>query len=40
MAIMAAPGTANDEVSLDIEMAISMAPGLTGVLVYEGSADR
>jgi sugar lactone lactonase YvrE len=27
----------NAEVSLDIEMAISMAPGLTGVLVYEGS---
>jgi sulfur relay (sulfurtransferase) DsrF/TusC family protein len=31
------PGDGNDEVSLDIEMAISMAPGLTGVLVYEGS---
>jgi hypothetical protein len=30
-------GEANDEVSLDIEMAISMAPGLTGVIVYEGS---
>ena len=27
----------NSECSLDIEMAISMAPGLAGVLVYEGS---
>ena len=34
------PGIANDEVSLDIEMAISMAPGLDSVMVYEGnSAD-
>ncbi len=32
------PGIGNDEVSLDIEMAISVAPGLTGVLVYEGSS--
>jgi uncharacterized repeat protein (TIGR03803 family) len=31
------PGNGNDEVSLDIEMAISMAPGLNGVVVYEGS---
>ena len=31
------PGGGNDEVSLDIEMAISMAPGLDGVIVYEGS---
>ena len=30
-------GSGNDEVSLDIEMAISMAPGLKGVIVYEGS---
>jgi uncharacterized repeat protein (TIGR01451 family) len=30
------PGIANDEVSLDIEMAISMAPGLDEVIVYEG----
>ena len=30
-------GEGNDEVSLDIEMAISMAPGLAGVVVYEGS---
>ncbi len=30
-------GNGNAEVSLDIEMAISMAPGLKGVLVYEGS---
>ena len=32
------PGIANDEVSLDIEMAISMAPGLSSVMVYEGSS--
>lgn len=32
-----AAGDGNDEVSLDIEMAISMAPGLKGILVYEGS---
>ena len=32
-----AAGSGNDEVSLDIEMAISMAPGLKGVIVYEGS---
>jgi uncharacterized repeat protein (TIGR03803 family) len=32
-----APGGGNDEVSLDIEMAISLAPGLNGILVYEGS---
>jgi uncharacterized repeat protein (TIGR01451 family) len=31
-----APGSANDEVALDIEMALSMAPGLAGVIVYEG----
>jgi Pro-kumamolisin, activation domain/Immunoglobulin domain len=31
------PGDGNDEVSLDIEMAISMAPGLDSVIVYEGS---
>jgi uncharacterized repeat protein (TIGR03803 family) len=30
------PGTGNSEVSLDIEMAIGMAPGLSGVYVYEG----
>jgi uncharacterized repeat protein (TIGR01451 family) len=30
------PGTANDEVSLDIEMVISMAPGISKVLVFEG----
>jgi uncharacterized repeat protein (TIGR03803 family) len=28
----------NAEVSLDIEMAMSMAPGLAGIIVYEGSA--
>lgn len=32
------PGIGNDEVSLDIEMAVSMAPGLKGVVVYEGSS--
>lgn len=31
------PGTNNDEVALDIEMAISMAPGLTAVVVFEGA---
>jgi len=30
-------GNANDEVSLDIEMVISMAPGISKVLVFEGS---
>lgn len=30
-------GFANDEVSLDIEMVISMAPGVSRVLVFEGS---
>jgi subtilase family serine protease len=29
------PGSNNDEVSLDIEMAASMAPGLTAIYVYE-----
>jgi len=32
-----AAGEANDEVSLDIEMAVAMAPGLKEILVYEGS---
>jgi hypothetical protein len=32
-------GDFNAEVCLDIEMAISMAPGLTNILVYEGSPD-
>jgi hypothetical protein len=31
-----APGPGNGEVSLDIDMAISMAPGLANVYVYEG----
>ena len=30
-----APGVHNNEVALDIEMAISMAPGLSQVVVYE-----
>jgi Concanavalin A-like lectin/glucanases superfamily/Pro-kumamolisin, activation domain len=33
------PGTNNDEVALDIEMAISMAPGLARVVVFEGPND-
>ena len=31
------PGADNIEVSLDIDMAIAMAPGLSAVLVYEGN---
>ncbi len=31
------PGSFNEEVSLDIQMAISMAPGLSSVIVYEAS---
>jgi subtilase family serine protease len=30
------PGSDNLEVALDIEMSVSMAPGLSGVIVYEG----
>jgi Pro-kumamolisin, activation domain/Viral BACON domain len=30
------PGSGNEEVALDIETTISMAPGLSSVLVYEG----
>ena len=30
------PGNGNNEVSLDIDMCISMAPGLSNVIVYEG----
>ena len=29
-------GSANDEVALDIDMAVCMAPGLSSVIVYEG----
>jgi len=29
-------GSDNDEVALDIELTIAMAPGLSGVLIYEG----
>ena len=32
-----AAGGGNDEVSLDIEMAVAIAPGISQVLVYEGS---
>jgi subtilase family serine protease len=35
-----APGYGTLEVSLDIEMAIAMAPGLSQVLVYEGSTPN
>jgi subtilase family serine protease len=31
------PGSGNGEVSLDIEMAISMAPSISRILVYEGT---
>ena len=31
------PGSANEEVALDIQMAMSMAPGVTQILVYEAS---
>ena len=33
------PGINNDEVCLDIEMAISMAPGLSGVVVFEAGPN-
>ena len=32
---ISSPGSANDEVALDIEMAIAMAPGISAVYVYE-----
>ena len=32
------PGSANIEVALDIDMALSMAPGLSRVIVYEGGS--
>ena len=32
-----APGVNNDEVTLDIDMAICMAPGLSKVIIYEGA---
>ncbi len=31
------PGSGNEEVALDIQMTISMAPGLSSIIVYEGS---
>jgi uncharacterized repeat protein (TIGR03803 family) len=34
------PGENNGEVALDIEMAISMAPGLSHVVVYEGTVPN
>jgi hypothetical protein len=34
-----APGSGNSEVALDIEMNISMAPGLTEIISYEGSSN-
>ena len=33
------PGSANEEVALDIQMAMSMAPGVTQILVYEATPD-
>ena len=35
-----APGADNLEVALDIEMAVSMAPGLSSVMVYEGPNEN
>ncbi len=35
-----AAGPGDDEVSLDIELAISMAPGLAAVIVYEASTNN
>jgi len=32
------PGSGNDEVSLDIEMAMAMAPGLAAIYVFEGTS--
>ncbi len=32
-----APGSANVEVALDIEMAVAMAPGLSKIMIYEGT---
>jgi subtilase family serine protease len=34
------PDSGNPEVSLDIEMAMSMAPGLAKIIVYEGNPDK
>ncbi len=34
------PGVNNDEVALDIDMAISMAPGLSNVIIYEGTTPN
>ncbi len=33
------PNAANSEVALDIEMVIAMAPGLSGVVVYEAGPN-
>jgi len=35
-----APGLNNGEVALDIEMAVAMAPGLSKVIVYEGTSGN
>src|SRR5580704_15437281 len=32
------PGQGNTEVSVDLEMAVAMAPGLSGITVYEGAS--
>lgn len=34
------PGANNDEVALDIDMAIAMAPGLSNVIIYEGTTPN
>ncbi len=36
---IATPGPDNDEVSLDIEMVMSMSPGVSNIYVYEGGGD-
>jgi subtilase family serine protease len=37
---VASPSSDNDEVSLDIEMAMAMAPGLSEILVYEAPSNH
>ena len=37
---VSSPGSGNDEVSLDISVAMSIAPGLSKIVVYEAPANR
>jgi subtilase family serine protease len=39
LGLTGSPGSGNVEVALDIDMAISMAPGLATIYVYEGTND-